>query len=1117
MLDRRPPANDPLWYKDAIIYEVRVRSFFDGNNDGIGDFAGLTAKLDYLQDLGVNALWLLPFYPSPMRDDGYDIADYTGVHPDCGTMRDFRAFLRQAHRRGFRVITELVLNHTSDQHAWFQAARRAPPGSRERDFYVWSDDARRYPEARVIFQDFERSNWSWDPVAKAYYWHRFYSHQPDLNYDNPAVRRAILRVVDFWFGLGVDGMRLDAVPYLFEREGTICENLPETHEFLRELRRHVDRRFPNRMLLAEANQWPEDAAAYLGPGECHMAFHFPVMPRLFMAVRMEDRLPITDIFAQTPALPEDAQWALFLRNHDELTLEMVAEDERDYMYRAFARDQRMRVNLGIRRRLAPLLGNNRRTLELLNGLLFSLPGTPVLYYGDEIGMGDNVYLGDRDGVRTPMQWSADKNAGFSRANPQRLLLPIIIDPQYHYEAVNVEVQEQSLHSLLWWMRRLIALRKRFRAMGRGTMELLNPENPKILAFLRRHEREALLVVANLSRYVQYADLDLTAHAGAVPRELWSRAAFPRIGTEPYRVMLGPHSFYWFSLEHPGTQVETKGLPAQRPVPLFVRGDWRSFARRKQRASIEEALPAYLGRCRWFGGKARPVRDVRVLEALAPSNGESNLIILLLRVDYLDGEGESYALPLAWIRGARADEVLARTPEAVLAELTCRQDKESESGLLCDALADVESCRGLLDMMLWQRRLRGAGEAVFVPDKALEAMRGVEDALLPPRLVTAEQSNTSVAFGDRFMLKFIRRLDDGLSPEVEMGRWLTAKGFCHVVPFGGHLEYRLQGSGPIALAVLRGFVPSQGDAWSYTLEEIRRFFERVRSRRDLAPPSLDRPLLDRVGVEPPAEAAALMGSYWHSARLLGRRVAEMHLALGGPSDDPWFAPEPYSKGHQRAVYQSMRNLVQQGFRMLRGALRSLPEEAQNLARSVLAGEERLLGRLGCFLRLRVQAQRIRCHGDLHLGQVLFTGKDFVLVDFEGEPRRTLEERRRKRSALKDVAGMLRSFHYAAHVSLREILAHEAMGDRDRSLMEPWANAWLAWSAAAFLSEYLATAGMAPFIPRERGELALLLDAFLIEKAVYELGYELNNRPDWVSIPLRGLMDIMVERSPALQTT
>ncbi len=1116
MVVGRPPTDDPLWYKDAIIYEVRVRSFFDGNNDGIGDFAGLTAKLDYLQDLGVNALWLLPFYPSPMRDDGYDIADYTGVHPDCGTLRDFRAFLRQAHRRGFRVITELVLNHTSDQHAWFQAARRAPPGSRERDFYVWSDDARRYPEARVIFQDFERSNWSWDPVAKAYYWHRFYSHQPDLNFDNPAVRRAILRVVDFWFGLGVDGMRLDAVPYLFEREGTSCENLPETHAFLRELRRHVDRRFPNRMLLAEANQWPEDAAAYLGSGECHMAFHFPVMPRLFMAVRMEDRLPITDIFAQTPALPEEAQWALFLRNHDELTLEMVAEDERDFMYRAFARDQRMRVNLGIRRRLAPLLGNNRRTLELLNGLLFSLPGTPVLYYGDEIGMGDNVYLGDRDGVRTPMQWSADKNAGFSRANPQRLLLPIIIDPQYHYEAVNVEVQEQSLHSLLWWMRRLIALRKHFRALGRGTLEFLNPENPKILAFLRRHERELLLVVANLSRYVQYADLDLAAHAGALPRELWSRAAFPRIGPEPYRVMLGPHSFYWFSLEPPGALAEVKGQPSFQPVPLSVRGDWRSFAHGKQRDSLEGALPAYLGRCRWFGGKARVVRGVRVLEALAPSNGESNLIILVLRVDYQDGEAESYALPLAWIRGARMDEIRARAPEAVLAELICRKGNSSEAGLLCDALADLESCRNLLEVMLGQGRLRGAGEAVFVHERNLEAVRGGDGAPLPPRLIAAEQSNTSVAFGDRFTLKVFRRLDDGLSPEVEMGRWLAAKGFPHAAPFLGHLEYRVKGSEPVALAVLRGFVPSQGDAWGYTLEEIRRFFERVRSRRDLPQPALDRPLTDRIGAEPPAEVAALMGSYPHSARLLGRRVAEMHLALGAPSDDPRFAPEPYSKGHQRAIYQSMRNLVQQGFRMLRGALEALPEEAQKPARLVLGSEARLLERLASFLRLRVQVQRIRCHGDLHLGQVLFTGKDFLLVDFEGEPRRTLEERRRKRSALKDVAGMLRSFQYAAFASLREMLAHEASGERDRVLLEPWANAWLAWSAAAFLSEYLAAAGTAPFVPRERGELAMLLDAFLIEKAVYELGYELNNRPEWVSIPLRGILDIL-EHSPASRAT
>ncbi|MBI3742824.1 MAG: maltose alpha-D-glucosyltransferase, partial [Chloroflexi bacterium] len=464
--------DDPLWYKDAIIYQIHVRAFHDINGDGIGDFAGLEQKLDYVQDLGVNTIWLLPFYPSPLRDDGYDIADYFNVHPSYGSLSDFRSFLREATRRGIRVVTEIVANHTSDQHPWFQRARRAAPGASERAFYVWSDTPDKYQDARIIFKDFETSNWAWDPVANAYYWHRFYSHQPDLNFDNPAVERAMYRAVDFWLGMGVSGVRLDAVPYLFEREGTNCENLPETHQFLKRLRKYVDERYPARMLLAEANQWPEDAVAYFGQGdECHMAFHFPIMPRMFMAIRMEDRYPIIDILEQTPQIPPANQWAMFLRNHDELTLEMVTDEERDYMYRIYAKDPRARLNLGIRRRLAPLLNNDRKKIELMNALLFSMQGTPIMYYGDEIGMGDNYYLGDRNGVRTPMQWNGDRNAGFSKANPQRLYLPVVIDPEYHYEAVNVEAQQANPDSLLWWMKRLISLRKQFSALGRGKLDV----------------------------------------------------------------------------------------------------------------------------------------------------------------------------------------------------------------------------------------------------------------------------------------------------------------------------------------------------------------------------------------------------------------------------------------------------------------------------------------------------------------------------------------------------------------------------------------------------------------------------------------------------------------------
>src|SRR5580698_1733475 len=601
-------VDDPLWYKDAVIYELRTRSFYDSNGDGIGDLGGLAAKLDYIKDLGVTAIWLLPLCPSPGKDDGYDIADYMDVHPDVGTLADLRNVISEARRRGIRVITELVMNHTSDQHPWFQRARRAPAGSPERDFYVWSDTPDRYREARIIFKDFEPSNWTWDRVANAYYWHRFFAHQPDLNFENPAVHAAMFEVVDFWFGLGIDGLRLDAVPYLYEEEGTNCENLPKTHGFLRELRAHIDGKWKNRMLLAEANQWPEDAAAYFGAGdECHMNFHFPIMPRMFMAIQMEDRFPIIDIMRQTPPVPAGCQWAMFLRNHDELTLEMVTDEERDYMYRAYASEPAMRINLGIRRRLAPLVGNDRRKMELLNGLLFALPGTPVLYYGDEIGMGDNVYLGDRNGVRTPMQWNSDRNAGFSRSNPQRLILPVVIDPEYRYEAVNVENQQQNPTSLLWWTKRLIALRKRFTCFGRGSIEFLSPDNPRVLAYVREHEGEAMLVVANLSRFTQHARLDLSKHKGKRPLELFGKSYFPSIDTDLYALAMGPHDFYWFELEpaadvHADDQVVAPTIECTSLEALFFGGE---------RSLLDEVLPAFLETRPWFRSPLHPLGGATV--------------------------------------------------------------------------------------------------------------------------------------------------------------------------------------------------------------------------------------------------------------------------------------------------------------------------------------------------------------------------------------------------------------------------------------------------------------------------------------------------------------------------
>ncbi len=545
-------SEDPFWYKDAVFYEAPVKSFFDSDNNGIGDFRGMAEKLDYIKNLGVDCIWLLPFYPSPFKDDGYDISDFGSIHPDFGTVEDFKLLLDAAHERGLKVIADLVMNHTSDQHIWFQESRSNPDGP-YRDYYVWSDDPNKYSDARIIFIDTEVSNWTFDPVAGQYFWHRFFSNQPDLNYENPAVQAEMLNVMRFWLDLGLDGFRCDAVPYLFEEEGTICENLPETHEFLAVLRRTVELEYPGKILLAEANQWPEDVVEYFGDDEnpeFHMAFHFPLMPRMFMAIRREDRLPIIEILERTPPIPETAQWAIFLRNHDELTLEMVTDEERDYMYAEYAKDAMTRRNVGIRRRLAPLLENSRRKIELMNSLLLSLPGTPVIYYGDEIGMGDNVYLGDRNGVRTPMQWSGDRNAGFSRADPARLYDPVINDPVYGFQAVNVEAQERLPTSLLEWMRRMIRVRKRFKAFGRGSLEFLNADNRRVLAYIRAYEDEVLLCVVNLSRFVQPAELDLSAYDGWQPIEMIGETAFPPIGELPYFVTLGPHSFYWFRLVSP---------------------------------------------------------------------------------------------------------------------------------------------------------------------------------------------------------------------------------------------------------------------------------------------------------------------------------------------------------------------------------------------------------------------------------------------------------------------------------------------------------------------------------------------------------------------------------------
>ncbi|MBN2124388.1 MAG: maltose alpha-D-glucosyltransferase, partial [Deltaproteobacteria bacterium] len=1052
---------DPLWYKDAVIYQLHVKAFSDSDGDGIGDFKGLTAKLDYLQDLGITAIWLLPFSPSPLRDDGYDISDYTNIHPSYGNLADFRAFLREAHRRGMRVITELVVNHTSDQHRWFQNARRAKRGSRWRDYYVWSDSPERYKEARIIFQDFESSNWSWDSVAGAYYWHRFYAHQPDLNYDHPQVRQAIVKVLDHWFGMGVDGLRLDAVPYLYERDGTNCENLPETHAFLKEMRSHVEGKFKNRMLLGEANQWPEDAAAYFGDGdECHMAFHFPLMPRMFMAIQMEDRFPIVDIMEQTPCIPEVCQWAVFLRNHDELTLEMVTDEERDYMYRVYAQDPRTRINLGIRRRLAPLLANNRRRIELMSSLLLSMPGTPVIYYGDEIGMGDNVFLGDRNGVRTPMQWSPDRNAGFSRANPQGLYLPVISDPEYHYETINVESQQGNRQSFLWWMKRVIALRKRFNAFSRGTIEFLDPDNYKILAFVRCHGEEKILVVANLSRFTQHTELDLSSYGGCVPVEVFGRTAFPPVKDGAYPLSLGPHGFAWFALEPPGAGEGRVEIAATaESLPAVILGKGRDLLADKEGiAETERSLPAFLLRCRWFGGKAHSLKGAGLQDAFFVAASPSPFYMGFVKAEYTDAAAETYFLPLVQLGGEARDRTMRESPQAALIRLHRRGDGQEET--LFDATADRDTCRALLEMILHGRHLKTPGGVVVgATTKALQRPRRPEWDGLEPSPMKAEQSNTSVVYGKALVLKFMRRLDEGLNPDLEIGRFLTGKGCDFIPPVLGYLEYRRNKAEPVTLAILQGYVPNQGDAWAYTLDVLSHYFERAMAERKAIEtlPWPQEPLRQAdQGEEAPAVIYETIGPYLEAARLLGRRTGELHMLLSSDRTDPRFAPEPFSALYQRALYQSMRTLSGRVLHLLGKRLKELPEPLRSEASQVMGLEKAVLESFRSLMQRKITAQRIRCHGDYHLGQVLYTGKDFVIIDFEGEPARPISERRIKRSPLRDVAGMLRSFHYAVYSAIFALEAQGITKPEVAPYLDRCAGLWCRWVSSVYLKAYLEVA-------------------------------------------------------------
>ena len=1086
-------ATDPLWYKDAIIYEVHVRAFFDSNDDGIGDFPGLTRKLDYIQDLGVNTIWLLPFYPSPGKDDGYDIADYRNVHPQYGTRADFRQFVREAHRRGIRVITELVINHTSDQHPWFQAARRAPPGSPKRNYYVWSDDPNRYSGARIIFTDTEVSNWAWDPIAKAYYWHRFFSHQPDLNFDNPAVIRAVIRIMQFWLDQGVDGLRLDAIPYLVEREGTNCENLRETHEVIREIRRVIDEHYADRMLLAEANQWPEDVRDYFGEGdECHMAYHFPLMPRMYMAIAQEDRHPIVEILQQTPDIPDNCQWAIFLRNHDELTLEMVTSRERDYMYQMYAADPRARLNLGIRRRLAPLMENDIDRIKLMNSLLLSMPGSPIIYYGDEIGMGDNIYLGDRNGVRTPMQWSPDRNAGFSRADPQQLYLPPIMDPIYGFQAVNVEAQTRDRSSLLNWMKRMLQVRKSTQAFGRGTLRLIRPGNRKVLAYVREYGDDRILCVVNLARTAQPVELDLSEFKGSVPIEMLGRTTFPPIGELPYLLTLSGYGFYWFRLsrEAPAPAWHEERLPREDlPVLVLIDGfrsffaervaPWRANAAVRLRAQLEEhVVPEFIAAQRWFACKGAPITRARLAESVEWETGRGRWLPALFDVETSAGT-ERYFLPLAIVFEDAEESRWTKLQPATIA----RVRQQATVGVLADASADENFCLSIVDAIGSGREyVLDRGTVRFIATRAYTELRGAPDEELAITPLHVQGSNTAIRVGERMLLKLYRRVQPGVSPEFEIGRFLTdVAHFPHTVPVAGAIEYRTNDGTRYTLALLQAFVANQGDGWEYTVNYLVRFLE-------------DR----RTGGPMPEDAHAV---YLALVRTLARRTAELHAALAIPTDDPAFTPEPIGSDDLAAWQARVRNEAVATFELISNPS-VLPEAARPAAAELLSRREALLERIDACTAGTVHGLKIRHHGDYHLGQVLLQRNDFIIVDFEGEPARTLAERREKLPPLRDVAGMLRSFAYARHAA-EQRCSLESSDDCAR--YDPLLREWEQDVRATFLAVYDDVARGAGLY-ESFDEVRPLLELFEIEKVLYELRYEINNRPDWVDIPLGALLAI-----------
>jgi maltose alpha-D-glucosyltransferase/alpha-amylase len=1097
-MDATPHIEDPLWYKDAVIYQVHIKSFFDCNNDGVGDFPGLIAKLDYIAELGVNAIWLLPFYPSPRRDDGYDISDYRNVHPEYGTMADIRRFIHEAHKRNIRVITELVINHTSDQHPWFQKARAAKPGSAAREFYVWSDTDQKYAGTRIIFTDTEKSNWNWDETAGAFYWHRFFSHQPDLNFDNPKVLKEVLAIMRFWLDLGVDGLRLDAVPYLIERDGTNNENLSETHDILKTIRAALDAHAPGKMLLAEANQWPEDAQKYFGQGdECHMSFHFPLMPRMYMAIAQEDRFPITDIMRQTPDIPEICQWAIFLRNHDELTLEMVTDSERDYLWNTYAADRRARINLGIRRRLGPLMEHDRRRIELMNGLLLSMPGTPVIYYGDEIGMGDNIHLGDRDGVRTPMQWSPDRNGGFSRANPADLVLPPVMDAIYGFAALNVEAQAGDQHSLLNWMRRMLAVRKRHRAFGRGVQIFLKPGNRKVLAYIRQLKtaegEENILCVYNLSRTAQAVELELSDFAGRVPVDLLGGSGFPPIGQLTYLLTMPPYGFYWFILASeaalPPWHV-SPSVPLPELTTLVLRHGVSDVLEPAAKHQLErEALPEYLKRRRWFASKDQEIKSA-TLGRIDKIPGRTIDIVLTEVEVTLGSRTERYHLPL----GISWDGETSSALPQQLALARVRQGRQV--GYLTDAFALDAFPLGLIRALQVSLKIQvEGGEIRCLPTPQMKQITLPENPEI--RRLSAEQSNSSIIVGQKIIMKLIRRVMEGVNPEVEMVRHLTLNGYANTPPLLGEIAlFAKDGSGH-AMIVAQEFLQNQGDAWQYTLDYLARFIETI-----------------SMAGKSRADEADQSSNYAAFARAVGTRLGELHALLARPSEDEAFAPVTVTQAVAKSWSEGAEAQLNLAFDSL-GKLKDFPdEETAKAAAFILEHRHDILRTLPALAAAGEGTLATRVHGDFHLGQILVSNGDAYLIDFEGEPAKKLEVRRSKTSPMRDVAGLMRSLHYAAAASGQLPAGQGQMAQTGAALAR-----FVEEMSAQFLSAYRAVEAKAePRWTKDEESETALLDLFLLEKSAYEICYEAANRPGWIGIPLRGFAEIaanVLKRAKVLQ--